>query len=158
MPELASPPTLPHWLRTLTEQFGTREAVVQDTRRITFSEAEAESARLALGLRARGVGKGSHIGVLFPNGVDWFVAWLAVTRIGAVAVPINTFFQARELGWVLRHADIQVLLTAPRFLSNDYLERLESAVPGLADSKSAPFTPKMVLRMQPWSGWAAIQS
>jgi len=140
MPELASPPTLPRWLRMLTEQFGTREAVVQDTRRITFSEAEAKSARLALGLRARGVGKGSHIGVLFPNGVDWFVAWLAVTRIGAVAVPINTFFQARELGWVLRHADIQMLLTAPHFLSNDYLERLESAVPGLADSKSAPLT------------------
>ena len=31
-------------------------------------------------------------------------------RIGAVAVPINTFFQASELGWLLRHADIHTLL------------------------------------------------
>ena len=33
-------------------------------------------------------------------------AWLAAARIGAVAVPINTFQQYKELGWMLRHADI----------------------------------------------------
>ena len=40
------------------------------------------------------------------------LAWLAATRIGAVVVPLNTFFKARELGWMLRHADVAVLLTA----------------------------------------------
>ena len=68
--------------------------------------------------------------MLFPNGPDWVVAFLAAARIGAVAVPINTFFQARELGFLLRHADVQALLLAPRFLSHDYLARLLEIAPG----------------------------
>ena len=138
MHDLPSPPTLPVWLRQLAADFGPREVMVQDERRITYAEAEEASAELACTLVARGVGKGAHVGVLFPNGVDWLVAFLAVTRIGAVAVPVNTFFQPRELAWALRHADVQLLLTTPRFLANDYCERLESAVPALADAKGAP--------------------
>jgi acyl-CoA synthetase (AMP-forming)/AMP-acid ligase II len=49
-----------------------------------------------------------------------------------VAVPLNTFHQARELGWTLRHADVAQLLTWPSFLGHDYVERLEAAVPQLA--------------------------
>jgi acyl-CoA synthetase (AMP-forming)/AMP-acid ligase II len=138
MPELTCTPTVPAWLRQLTEMFGDREMIVQDERRVSYADAEARSAELALDLVRRGLGKASRVGLLFPNGVDWLVAWLATARIGAVAVPINTFFQARELGWVLRHADVQVLLTVPSFLGNDYLERLEAAAPGLAGGKTAP--------------------
>jgi acyl-CoA synthetase (AMP-forming)/AMP-acid ligase II len=47
-------------------------------------------------------------------------------------VPVNTFFQARELAFVLRHADVEILLAADRFLSHDYLERLEQVAPGLS--------------------------
>jgi acyl-CoA synthetase (AMP-forming)/AMP-acid ligase II len=35
--------------------------------------------------------------VLLPNGPDWVGAWLAATRIGCVAVPINTFYKPRDL-------------------------------------------------------------
>ena len=111
---------------------------MQDARRLRFAEAEDASARLALGLLARGVAKGARVGVLFPNGPDWVVAFLAAARIGAVAVPINTFLQARELGFLLRHADVQALLLAPRFLSHDYLARLLEIAPGLGAGAAAP--------------------
>jgi acyl-CoA synthetase (AMP-forming)/AMP-acid ligase II len=71
-----------------------------------------------------------------PNGPDWVVAWLAAARIGAVVVPLNTFYKARELCWVLRHADVHSLLMVPHFLNNDYLERLESGAPGLANCRN----------------------
>jgi acyl-CoA synthetase (AMP-forming)/AMP-acid ligase II len=76
--------------------------------------------------------------VLHPNGPDWVVAWLAATRIGAIAVPLNTFFQSRELGWILRHADVDTLLCAARILGHDLLERLEAAAPGLAGAQGPP--------------------
>ena len=41
-----------------------------------------------------------------PNSVDFAVAAFALARIGAVVVPVNTFAQARELGWTIRHADL----------------------------------------------------
>ncbi len=129
-------PSLPEFLRTRVERFGDRPLVLLGERRITYAEAEEESARLARGLLATGHGKGSRVGLLLPNGPDWIVGWLAIARIGAICVPLNTFYKPRELGFVLRHADVRTLLTVPRFLGNDYLERLETVAPGLATQKA----------------------
>ena len=132
-----SSPTVPVFIRQLAEKHGPRTLIVLDDERLSYAEAEARSATLARGLLARGAGKGTRIAIWMPNGPDWVIAWLAITRIGAIAVPLNTFFQARELGWILRHADIDTLLMVSGFLTHDYLERLEAAAPGIADSKRA---------------------
>jgi acyl-CoA synthetase (AMP-forming)/AMP-acid ligase II len=130
-PAFAFSPTVPVWIRHLAKEHGSRELIVGDSERLGYAEAEARSARLARGLLAAGVGKGSRVGVLMPNGPGWVLAWLAATRLGAVVVPLNTFFQTRELAWILRHADVDTLLVVSRFLSHDYLTRLEQAAPGL---------------------------
>ena len=88
-------PTLPVLLQRLAGEFGARDLIVTESRRMTYAQAEAESAELARALLASGVGKGTRVGLLFPNGPDWVAAFFAVTRIGAIAVPISTFYQAR---------------------------------------------------------------
>lgn len=128
--------TVPAWLRGLAARHGPRELIVAEGRRLSYAEAEAASARLARGLLAAGAGKGTRVGLCFPNGPEWVVGWLAAARIGAIVVPINTFFQARELAWQLRHADVSILLTAARLLGNDYLARLEEAAPELANARA----------------------
>ena len=65
------------------------------------------------------------------------VAMLAAGRIGALLVPINTFYQADEIAWTLRHADVHTLITVPRLLSHDYIARLEEAVPGLREARGS---------------------
>ncbi len=129
-------PSIPEFIRTRLEQFGDRPLILLGNERITYAEASERSARLARGLLASGVGKGTRVGLLMPNGPDWIVGWLAATRIGAVLVPMNTFYKPRELGWVMHHADVHTLLTVPRFLNNDYLERLETTAPSLAQQKA----------------------
>jgi non-ribosomal peptide synthetase component F len=91
--------------------------------------------QLAKGLLASGAGKGTRVGLLAGNSPDWIVGWLGITRMGGVAILLNTYNKARELGWLLRHSDAQVLLTVDRHLGHDYLERLEQAVPGLAGAE-----------------------
>jgi acyl-CoA synthetase (AMP-forming)/AMP-acid ligase II len=130
-------PTVPEFLARVTKQYGANPLILLGDRRITYAEAERASARLARGLLARGFGKGSRVAVLAPNGPDWVVWWLAVTRIGAVMVPLNTFYKPRELGYVLRHSDASALITVARLLGNDYLERLEVCAPGLAGQRGA---------------------
>jgi acyl-CoA synthetase (AMP-forming)/AMP-acid ligase II len=115
-----------------------RVFIVKDAVALSYGEAERRSRRIARGLLAAGVGKGTRVAILLPNGPDWVLAWLAAARIGALVVPLNTFYQARELGFVLRHADVHTLLTAARFLNNDYLERLEKFAPELAAHGPAP--------------------
>jgi len=128
-------PVVPAMIRVLAARHADRELIVGDSGRLRYGEAEAVSARMARALLAAGVGKGTRVGVCFPNGPEWVLAWLAAARIGAVVVPLNTFFKARELGWILRHADVSVLLTASRLLGNEYLARLEEIAPELGGAR-----------------------
>ncbi len=131
-------PSIPVFLRRLAQRFGEKELVVLGDQRLSYAGAERESAVLARGLLAAGVGKGTRVGLLHPNGPDWVTGWLAAARIGALVVPINTFYQARELGRILRHADVHTLLSRARFLRHDYLTQLEVAAPELAAQKGEP--------------------
>ena len=124
-------PTMPVLLRTAAERFGSHPYLIANGERMTYVEADTRSAAVAKGLLAAGIGKGSRVGILMPNSVDDAVAAFAVTRVGAVFVPLNTFSQTQELAWMVGHADLTHLLAHPRFLNNDYLERLEAAFPDL---------------------------
>jgi acyl-CoA synthetase (AMP-forming)/AMP-acid ligase II len=129
-------PTAPELIRSAAGKHGSKTLVVLDKERMSYAEADERSAALARGLLASGIGKGSRIGLLAPNGPDWIVGWLAASRIGAVTALLNTYYRERELGWILRHSDVHALLTVDRHLGHDYLERLEGAVPGLAEQEA----------------------
>ncbi|UMB71123.1 class I adenylate-forming enzyme family protein [Mycobacterium paraterrae] len=105
--------------------------LICDAERISYFEAERRSALTARGLVGLGAGKGTHVGLLYPNGVAFVVAMLAAARIGAVVVPFSTFATSRELREQLADSDTQILLSAPSFRSHDYVRRLTEAVPGL---------------------------
>jgi acyl-CoA synthetase (AMP-forming)/AMP-acid ligase II len=115
--------------------------VVCDDDRLTYVDAERRSRVLARGLLAAGAGRGSRIGLLFPTGVDSVLAWLAVVRIGAIAVPISTFSTARELRDLLGRADVDLLVGVDAYRGNDYAAALEQAVGALDRDRPlvAPF-------------------
>jgi acyl-CoA synthetase (AMP-forming)/AMP-acid ligase II len=127
-------PTAPEMLDWVEATYGEVELSVLEGETVVVRDAMERSRRLAGALLADGFGKGTRIAVIGPNGPELCVALMAITRIGAVAVPVNTFFLAHELGWLLRDADIEVVLTVDHLLTIDYPERLEEAVVGLAQA------------------------
>ena len=129
------PPTLPNMMGSAVERFGDREFLVDGPTRLTYRQADAASAHLARGLLALGVGKATRVAVVLPDCADWVLAWWAAARVGAFTIPLSTFFQAKELGWALKEADIDTLIIVSNFLGRDYVERLERAVPGLAGQR-----------------------
>ncbi|MDR3661491.1 MAG: class I adenylate-forming enzyme family protein [Mycobacterium sp.] len=115
----------------LAQQAGSRSAhpmLICDSDRIGYADAARSSASLARGLVALGVGKGTHVGVLFPNGTSFVVAMLAAARIGAVVVPFTTFGTTPELLQQLRHSDVRILLTARSYRDHQYDLRLAEAL------------------------------
>jgi acyl-CoA synthetase (AMP-forming)/AMP-acid ligase II len=108
--------------------------VITATERLTFGEADRRSAALAGALLREGVGKGSRVGILYPNGVGWVITWLAAARIGALTVPLSTFAPGRELALTIRHTDVQYLAMAPSFDGQSLSGRLENGLEGLAGS------------------------
>jgi acyl-CoA synthetase (AMP-forming)/AMP-acid ligase II len=137
VPDRPAQETLPVLLRDASMRFAKREYMVLGERRVTFADAERTSAEWARGLLSLGLGKGTRVGILMPNDPDWVLAFLAAGRIGALTVTLSTLFQPPEISWGVRHNDIDTLLVAARYLSNDYLDKLEQALPGL-DSHMAP--------------------
>jgi acyl-CoA synthetase (AMP-forming)/AMP-acid ligase II len=104
--------------------------LIGDSERVSYAEAERISAVLSRGLVDLGVGKGTHVGLLYPNGVAFVVGMLAAARIGAVVIPFSTFATARELREQLLDSDTEILIAAPSFRSHDYAQRLTQVLPG----------------------------
>ncbi len=132
------PITVPALLRARARARGDHTFLMCDDRALSYAAAESRSATLAKGLLAAGAGRGTHVGLLHPNGPDFVVAWLAAARIGAVVVPLSTFSTSAELGSLLRRADIELLLATSSFRGRDYVDALRDAVPELDFGQTAP--------------------
>ncbi len=76
-----------------------------------------------------GVGKGTRVALLMPNGVDWAVLAIALARVGAVLVPLSTLLRPPELEAQLRVAGVDHLVFEPSFRGRDYVGDLASIGP-----------------------------
>jgi acyl-CoA synthetase (AMP-forming)/AMP-acid ligase II len=144
LPELPFRPTLPDLLHRAVERYGDGDFVVLRDRRLSFSEAERLSARLARRLLAAGVGKGTRVGVILPTGVDWVVTWLAAARIGAMPLLFPATYRPAELRRALRIGDAALLFAAPTLLGKDYEAFLEEAIPTLSGHDGVPLRDRSV--------------
>jgi len=129
-------PTVPELLRSCVSRGADSPMIVHGDRNLSYSDVDRQSAEIAKGLLSRGIGKGARVAIWMPNGPDWLIAWAAAARVGALVVPLNTFYRPREVGWALLHSDTQCLLTYSHFLNNDHLEMLEKAIPELSTQKN----------------------
>lgn len=85
-------------------------AFVDPRRRCTFSELDDRVTRLANALSARGIGHGDRVAVLGYNSIELVESWLAVLRLGAIAVPVNFRMVADEIAYVLADSGAAAVL------------------------------------------------
>jgi acyl-CoA synthetase (AMP-forming)/AMP-acid ligase II len=129
--------TVTEIVRAQARDRGSVDFVVTETERLTYAAAEQRSRALARGLLTKGVGKGARVALLYPSGVPFAVALLAVARVGAVAVPISTFSKAGELGDLLARSDAGAVVGISEYRGNDYVAALQEGC-GLDLSAPAP--------------------
>ena len=127
------PLTLHRQLEMTAAAHGDRVALVGPSRRMTWAEVHAEARRFARGLMAAGVGKGDHIAVWLPNQIEWVLAWLGASHVGAVVVPINTRYKLEETRYILNQSDSRLLFLRGSFLGIDYQPMLDAIAPGNTD-------------------------
>jgi acyl-CoA synthetase (AMP-forming)/AMP-acid ligase II len=125
-------PTIPNMLARAVQAFPDNEFIVTPDRRLTFAAADEQSRRLAKRLLRAGIGKGTVVALLFPQGPDFVVTLLAITRIGAVAVPLSTFLRGPEIHRAVRHVDAHLLLAPGTMLDRDMQQVFEGVWPELA--------------------------
>ena len=99
--------------------------------RLTYRQYNEEVNRLAKGLLALGIEKGEHVAVWATNLPEWVMLEVALAKIGAVLVTVNTNCRVSEIEYVLRQGDITTLFMIEEFRSNSYVESLYHIAPEL---------------------------
>jgi carnitine-CoA ligase len=77
---------------------------------LSYRELDDLVARMAQGLREHGIRPGDPVCVLLETSCDYVVTWLALCRIGALEVPINTGFRGAALEHALRLTSARTLI------------------------------------------------
>jgi fatty-acyl-CoA synthase len=133
-------------------RIGERDLLVFRERRISAQELAEEVEQLALGLLSIGIQKGDNVAVWLPNLPETCVAELAIARIGAAMMAINTRYKASELEYVLRQSDSRTLVLMPQFLTQDFLAVLRDVIPeylhcqpGKLDAKAVPLLKSLIV-------------
>lgn len=116
------PDTIDALVRLRAAGDGAKPMVIDPSARFTYDELNASSGELAAAFVAAGVGKGSRVGLIMPNCAEWVRIAIALTRIGAVLVPLSTLLQPPELVAQLRMASVQYLIATEEFRGHRYLE------------------------------------
>ena len=104
--------TLSDHVDRAARRWPTTEALVFGDERLTFAAFAEHTREVAAGLAALGVEPGHKVGVFMQNVPDMLAAIYGAARAGAVPVPINGRFKARELRYVVAHADLTVLIAS----------------------------------------------
>lgn len=121
--------TLGGILRRAAKEHADKIFVVFPDSSWTYAAFDALVDRVAAGLRARGLAKGSKLAIMLPNGVEFLALWFACARIGAVEVPVNTSFRGPLLRHVIHHSDAEMVVL-PTHLAQ-HLEAIAAELPNV---------------------------
>ena len=82
---------------------------------LTFKDFKDYVDRISNYLLHVGVKKGDRVGILLVNSYEFFISLIAIQRLGAIPVPINTFLKANEIKYIIDDSDIKTLITQLKF-------------------------------------------
>ena len=86
-------------------------------REITWREFDRQANRFANLLLSRRVKRGTKVGLLLMNCLEWLPLYFGALKAGCVAVPMNFRYSSDEIKYCLDLADVEVLLFGPEFIS-----------------------------------------
>ncbi|MDN5749326.1 MAG: AMP-binding protein, partial [Pseudonocardia sp.] len=118
---LWSTETLGELITRQAQTWGDKTFITDGDVSYDYSALRDVSARLAVGLRERGLRAGDRVAVQLPNWSEFAVVAAAVARLGAVMVPIMPIYRRDEVGHVLDDAQVSAVVTGSVFKGFDFL-------------------------------------
>ena len=102
------------------DRYGSHPALIAGDLVSTYAELADRAARVAAGLRARGIGRGDKVGLLINNRIEWVEAFFGAMIAGATVAAFSTWSTRDELDWLLADSGVSLLISVDRFADNDY--------------------------------------
>ncbi len=115
------------------DQYAFKYTTLDYTR--TYSEFRDDVDTFARSLISMGVKAGHHVAVWCSNVPQWYIAFWATVKIGAVLVTVNTAYKIAEVEYLLRQSDTHTLILTEGGKDNHYGEIIAQLCPELETMK-----------------------
>ncbi|MCI5136645.1 MAG: long-chain fatty acid--CoA ligase, partial [Candidatus Electrothrix sp. AW2] len=106
-------------------------ALIFEHEKYTYQELDTLSSQTAAALSGLNIGSGDRVALMLANHPQFVVTYLAVQKIGAIAVLINPEYKAAEISFILNNAECCTLVTTGELrweLSNAKLPHLQHVI------------------------------
>src|SRR5262249_4903188 len=120
-----------HLLGTSASRVPEKEALVAGSCRLSYESVERLVSGLAAGLREAGAERGDRIAILLDHSVPLSLSIFAISKAGAVFVPINHVLFPEQVGHILRDCSVRGLITTKA--------KLDSLVDVISETPSLTF-------------------
>lgn len=128
-----APLTFGELLRTSAARHADAPALIFPDRSLSYADLEARARAWAKTVIAMGVQPGQNVGILLTTRPEFVELLFGITMAGAIAVPVNARYQAHELAFLVKDADLVALFTTGKVADSlDFGQRLKAALPSLA--------------------------
>lgn len=107
--------------------------------RWSYGEFNAEIDRVARGLLALGVERGTRVGIWAPNCAQWVLVQYATAKIGGILVNINPAYRTNELAYALNQSGVHTLISATAFKRSDYTAMVAAVREDCPDLRQSVF-------------------
>ncbi|MGX9936526.1 class I adenylate-forming enzyme family protein [Advenella kashmirensis] len=121
-------------------------AIVEQHRKLSYSELARTSRNIAASLALMGIGKGDVVAVQAPNWAELPIIHLATNRIGAIFVPLSEGFRETELHHLLSVSAAKVVFCPESVRNKNHLTFVENICSRLPNAKH-------VIPLRPSSSW-----
>lgn len=107
----AAPGNMRDYLAFFLATHADKEFLVYRDERLTFAQVQAEAIKVAACLQHRhGIAKGDRVAIAMRNYPEWVTSFIAVLHLGAVAVPMNAWWQPEELAYGMRDSGTRLVI------------------------------------------------
>ena len=86
-------------------------------RSVTWREFDESANRFANLLLSRSTPRGTKVGILMMNCLEWLPIYFGILKAGCLAVPLNYRYSADEIRYCLDLADVEILVFGPEFVT-----------------------------------------
>jgi long-chain acyl-CoA synthetase len=106
-----------------------KSALVFDEKVYSYGMINTRANGVANGLLSLGIRKGDHVAIWLPNCLEFVTTFYGILKIGAVALPMNVLFKAREMEFLLSNSASRAIVTHKEGLP--ILNEIRPGLPGL---------------------------
>lgn len=126
------PEPLTHLVSRAARDFPNNKAITFFGRSITYRELATQVDRVAAGLQAAGVTKGTKVGLFLPNTPTFIIYYYAILKAGGTVVNFNPLYTIDELTFQVKDSETRFMVThdlkslfdkIETLIENDVLER-----------------------------------